>query len=71
MYFTGDVVQNIHMRQKAKHMKYSLSQHGLKNLKNGNMVKGIKTEKDIFDFLKIPYKTPENRTHAGDAMKKK
>jgi DNA polymerase/3'-5' exonuclease PolX len=65
LYFTGDVVQNIHMRQKAKHMKYSLSQHGLKNLKTGNMVKGIKSEKDIFSFLKIPYKTPENRSHSS------
>ena len=65
LYFTGDFVQNISMRQKAKKMKYSLSQHGLKNMKTGLMVTSIKNEKDIFSFLKIPYKTPEERTHKG------
>ena len=29
------------------------------------MVKSIKSEKDIFAFLKIPYKDPEDRSHAG------
>lgn len=65
LYFTGDFVQNISMRQKAKKMKYSLSQHGLKNIKTGKMVKSIKTEKDIFKFLNIPYVDPANRSHSG------
>lgn len=65
LYFTGDFVQNIYMRQKAKKMKYSLSQHGLKNLNTGKMVKSVKNEKDIFKFLNIPYKHPEDRTHKG------
>ena len=65
LYFTGDFVQNIFMRQKAKKMKHSLSQYGLKNSKTGRMVKNIKNEKDIFDFLKIPYKNPEERSHHG------
>lgn len=65
LYFTGDFVQNISMRQKAKKMKFSLSQHGLKNMKTGRMVKGIKNEKDIFKYLKIPYKDPEERSHTG------
>jgi DNA polymerase/3'-5' exonuclease PolX len=66
LYFTGDFVQNISMRQKAKKMKFSLSQYGLKNTKTGRMVKGIKDEKDIFKYLKIPYKDPENRSHEGE-----
>ena len=65
LYFTGDFVQNISMRQKAKKMKFSLSQHGLKNMKTGRMVKGIKNEKDIFKYLNIPYKDPEERSHDG------
>lgn len=65
LYFTGDFVQNIIMRQKAKKMKHSLSQYGLKNLVTGKMVPHIKTEKDIFDFLKMPYKEPEDRSHDG------
>lgn len=65
LYFTGDFVQNISMRQKAKKMKFSMSQHGLKNMKTGRMVKGIKNEKDIFKYLNIPYKDPEERSHDG------
>jgi DNA polymerase/3'-5' exonuclease PolX len=65
LYFTGDFVQNIYMRQKAKKMNYSMSQYGITNIKTGKMVKNIKSEKDIFNFLKIPYKNPEDRTHEG------
>lgn len=65
LYFTGDLVQNISMRQKAKKMKYTLSHYGMKSIKTGKMVKSIKNEKDIFDFLKIPYKKPEDRSHTG------
>jgi DNA polymerase/3'-5' exonuclease PolX len=63
LYFTGDFVQNIVMRTKAKKMKYILSQHGLKSIKTGKYVKGIKTERDIFNFLKLPYKSPKERSH--------
>ena len=66
LYFTGDFVQNIIMRHKAKKMKYSLSQYGLQNIKTGKMVKNIKTEKDIFAFLEIPYKHPTSRTHKNN-----
>ena len=69
LYFTGDFVQNISMRQKAKKMKYKLTQHSLENIKTGKPVKGIKSEKDIFDFLKIPYKSPEDRSHSGKNKK--
>jgi DNA polymerase/3'-5' exonuclease PolX len=64
LYFTGDFVQNIAMRQKAKKMKYSLSQYGLKDI-NDKMVKNIKSEEDIFKFLNMTYKRPEDRTHTG------
>jgi DNA polymerase/3'-5' exonuclease PolX len=64
LYFTGDYVQNISMRQKAKRMGYSLSQHGLKNLKSGRFATKLKTEMDIFKFLGIDYKEPEERKHA-------
>jgi DNA polymerase/3'-5' exonuclease PolX len=65
LYFTGDFVQNINMRNIAKKMKYCLSQHGLKNINTGRLVNSIKTEKDIFKYLKIPYKTPSERSHSG------
>jgi DNA polymerase/3'-5' exonuclease PolX len=69
LYFTGDFVQNISMRQKAKVQRYSLSQNGLINLKTGKEVKGLKTEKDIFKYLNIPYKPPNARSHKGKENK--
>ena len=69
LYFTGDVIQNISMRQTARGMGYSLSQHGLTNNGSGRMVPNIKSEKDIFKFLKIPYKPPEGRSHKKEEKK--
>jgi DNA polymerase/3'-5' exonuclease PolX len=63
LYFTGDFVQNISMRQKAKKKGFTLSQHGLRNNSNNRLVKNIKSERDIFNFLNIEYLIPENRIH--------
>ena len=63
LYLTGDMVQNITMRQKAKRIKYTLSQYGLYDNIKKKYIHGIKNEKDIFDFLKIKYKSPEQRIH--------
>jgi DNA polymerase/3'-5' exonuclease PolX len=63
LYFTGDFVQNITMRQKATRKKFTLSQHGLKNTVSGRNVTGLKTERDIFKYLDITYVPPEERSH--------
>jgi hypothetical protein len=34
-------------------------------MKTGRLVRGIKTERDIFKILNIPYKSPEERSHKG------
>ena len=65
LYFTGDFVQNITMRQKAKKMKYTLSQHGLKHITTGKRILSIKNERDIFKFLKLSYVEPGTRSHNG------
>lgn len=70
LYFTGDVTYNIYMRQVARKMGLSLSQKGLKKTSTGRMVKNIKNEKDIFKYLKIPYKEPEDRVHKKTNKKK-
>ena len=61
LYFTGSVAQNILMRKKAKSMGYILSQHGLIDKRTKKKIKNIKTERDIFKFLKLTYKPPEER----------
>jgi len=59
MHFTGSKEFNIHMSKHAIGMGYRLSQLGL--FKNETLVKGIKSEKDIFKALKLPYRPPEKR----------
>lgn len=63
LYFTGDYVQNIKMRQRAKKMKYTLNHKGIMSIKTKKYIKGIKNEKDIFKFLKMDYQSPKERSH--------
>ena len=57
LYFTGSKTFNVKMRQVAVDSGYSLNEHKLTNAENVD----FKTEKDIFDFLEIEYKNPEDR----------
>ena len=65
LYFTGSMIFNTLMRQRALDLGYTLNEHGLSYMKNG--VKGAKVEKEfpdeksIFDFLGMKYKEPEER----------
>ena len=65
LYFTGSKGFNTAMRQRALDIGYSLNEHGIYEMKHGikgkklNMV--FETEQDIFDFLNMQYKKPEER----------
>ena len=66
LYFTGSKSFNTDMRGYCLTKGYSLNEHGLYKMTNN--VKGEKInevifreEKDIFDFLKYPYKSPVER----------
>lgn len=61
LYFTGSGSFNEHQRLIAKKMGYSLSEHGLKDVKTGEYVMGIESEREIFDFLGMDYLTPSQR----------
>ena len=66
LYFTGSDKFNINFRRKTILQGYSLSEHGLKKLRDGDDVKplvnaNIKTEKDIFTFFNIEYVEPDKR----------
>ena len=65
LYFTGDFVQNISMRQHAKKQGLTLSQHGLKHARTGRPIPNLKTERDIFAALSLDYKPPSHRIHEG------
>ena len=65
LYFTGSAIFNTVMRQRALDMGYSMNEHGMYKMVSGK--KGAKldmifnTEKDIFKFLQMEYKTPVER----------
>lgn len=65
LYFTGSKTFNTVMRQRAVDMGYTLNEHGISVMKDkikGDLVdKTFTKEKDIFDFLKMEYKRPNER----------
>jgi len=62
LYFTGSDVFNVSMRRHALSKGYSLSEHGLKKMRDGVPVPpAMNSEKDIFDFLGLAYVKPEDR----------
>lgn len=63
LYFTGSYQFNIYMRRVALQKKLSLTEYGFKdkNKKIIDTTANIKSEKDIFEYLEIPYVLPENR----------
>lgn len=68
LYFTGSKVFNTIMRQSALDQGYTFNEHGIYHLtsdkKKGEQVSQLfSNEKAIFDFLKMPYKTPLERTN--------
>jgi DNA polymerase/3'-5' exonuclease PolX len=59
LYFTGSADFNVGFRNYVKsNFNLSLSEHGIKGLKEEPL---ITKEKDIFDFFKIPYLKPKER----------
>jgi len=65
LYFTGSKAFNTVMRGHALKMGYSLNEHEfsiMTDKKKGGKVSDVfKSEKDIFDFLKLKYKEPIER----------
>ena len=74
LYFTGSKIFNTVMRQRALDRGYTLNEHGIYKMVNGK--KGAKVsqefsdEKDIFDFLDMKYKEPQERIDARSVVDK-
>ena len=60
LYFTGSKEFNVKMRERAKQLGYRLNEKGLID-NTMTKIKGLKSEKDIFKFLKIKYVEPVQR----------
>jgi DNA ligase (NAD+) len=70
LYFTGSKIFNTVMRQHGLNKGYTFNEHGiyhLVNKKKGPKVEQeFRTEKDIFDFLGLEFKTPVDRRDSRD-----
>ncbi|MFZ1972861.1 MAG: DNA polymerase/3'-5' exonuclease PolX [Candidatus Acidiferrales bacterium] len=65
LYFTGSKEHNVVLRGRARDMGWTLNEYALTALKGGRFVAG-KTEKDIYDKLRLDYIEPELREHTGE-----
>jgi NAD-dependent DNA ligase/DNA polymerase/3'-5' exonuclease PolX len=74
LYFTGSKIFNTVMRQYGLNQGYTFNEHGiykLENKKKGAQVsEKFATEKDIFDFLGLQYKSPDERLDGRAVVKK-
>ena len=74
LYFTGSKIFNTVMRHEALAKELTMNEHGLYSLvgkKKGEKVNHIfRTEKDIFDYLGLEYKAPNERTDGRAVISK-
>lgn len=62
LYFTGSGAFNQKMRQEFKKQGFKLNEYGLYKLDSEKKIRiRLKSEKDVFDILGIPYKSPQER----------
>lgn len=69
LYFTGSKAFNTVMRQKALDQGYTFNEHSIHHLtadkkEREKVLQEFLTEQSIFDFLKLPFKTPVERQNA-------
>jgi DNA polymerase/3'-5' exonuclease PolX len=65
LYFTGSKEFNTEFRKIAISRGYSLNEHKLSKLVPvAADVPFLKTERDVFEFLRIKYQSPEQRSGA-------
>jgi DNA polymerase (family 10) len=60
-HFTGSKAENIRLRKAALSKGLSLSEYGFKDKDGRIHTYGLKTERDIYEYLGLPYVEPWNR----------
>ena len=75
LYFTGSKIFNTVMRHVALEKGFTMNEHGIYKMdakKKGDKVQHpFNSEKDIFDFLNLEYKAPNERIDGRAIIKKK
>lgn len=67
-YFTGSDTFNVRVRSLAQEQGFTLNEHALTHVKSGRQVGGIRTERDIFNALKLVWREPHERTGPDAAV---
>lgn len=68
LYFTGSQEFNVGFRKHALKQGYTLNEHGMKltgKVEGAKAVPPLATEEDVFAFLGLAYKAPQERTGSG------
>jgi len=66
-YFTGSKQHNIHLRELALKMGMSLSEHGIKKIRNSKFeIRNFSSEEDFYKALGLPWIPPELREDTGE-----
>lgn len=60
-HFTGSKLENIRLRRRASDLGYKLNEYGLFDQNNNPIHDKLTDEKDIYGFLQLPYKKPNER----------
>lgn len=63
-HLTGSKFHNIHLREIANRMGYTISEHGIAS-RDKSKIFHPKTEEEFFNYLKFPYIPPELREDSG------
>ena len=61
LYFTGNKNNNTFMRNQANKLGYKLNEYDLTDSKQKKLK--LKSEKEIYDFLQLSYKSPQERNY--------
>ncbi len=64
-HFTGSKAHNIHLREYSRELGWSISEHGLKNLKTGTVFEA-RSEDDVYEKLGMQVPPPELREDTGE-----
>ncbi|HRN96203.1 MAG TPA: hypothetical protein PLD54_02020 [Candidatus Levybacteria bacterium] len=65
-HFTGSKFHNVALREYSLKKGYSLSERGIKLLKENDTLKTFKTEKEFYHFLGLDWIPPEIRENQGE-----
>ena len=74
VHFTGSAAHNVRLRERARDLGWSLSEHGFASLDasgaaivgKGSEVRTFATETEVYDFLGLPFIEPELREDRGE-----